>query len=138
VELRAGLGQRPGCHPPVHVGRDFTVTLTARDEFGLTGTATQTVTIVRPAGNLAPVPVINEPSCVLLVCNFSAVGTVDPNVGDTISYLGTSVTAVPRARDGHRRARTFPAPGTYIVSLTATDGWGDAATVTREVTVTDV
>ncbi len=116
---------------------DFTVTLTARDEFGLTGTATQVVTIVRPAGNLAPVPVINEPSCVLLVCNFSAVGTADPNVGDTISYVWSFGDGGATAT-GTNRARTFPAPGTYVVSLTATDGWGDAATVTREVTVSDV
>ncbi len=115
----------------------FTVTLTARDEFGVTGTATQTVTIVRPAANVAPVPVINAPSCVLLVCNFSAVGTVDANLGDTITYSwnfgdggATSTSTGP--------SRTFPAPGTYIVSLTVTDGWGDAATVTREVIVTNV
>ncbi len=39
----------------------FTVTLTVRDENGLTGVASQTVTIVEPAGNLAPIPVINAP-----------------------------------------------------------------------------
>ena len=32
-------------------------------------------------------------------------------------------------------AHVFPAAGTYTVSLTATDGWGKAATVTRSVTV---
>ena len=32
----------------------FTVTLTVRDEYGLTGTTTGTVTITEPAGNVAP------------------------------------------------------------------------------------
>ncbi len=34
----------------------YTVTLTARDEWGVTGTATQTVTIVEPPGNVAAKP----------------------------------------------------------------------------------
>ncbi len=59
----------------------FTVTLTARDEFNLTGTFSQTITIVEPSSNVAPIPVINPPSCVNLQCNFSGVGTADPNDG---------------------------------------------------------
>jgi PKD repeat protein len=113
----------------------FTVTLTVRDEFGLTGTATQTVTIVEPAGNLPPVPVINTPSCVLLACNFSGIGTTDPNAGDTFGYLwnfgdggATSTSSAP--------AKTFGAAGTYVVTLTVTDGWGRSASTTRSVTVT--
>jgi PKD repeat protein len=57
----------------------FPVTLTAKDEWGATATsAAQTVTIVEPAGNLAPTAVLNQPSCAGLSCNFSAVGTKDP------------------------------------------------------------
>ena len=41
----------------------YTVTLTVRDEYGLTGTTTRTVTITEPAGNVAPTPVINPPAC---------------------------------------------------------------------------
>ena len=111
------------------------MTLTVRDEFGLTGTATQTVTVAEPAGNVAPAPVLNTPSCQALVCNFSGVGTADPNTGDSVSYLwdfgdgtATSTSSAP--------AHTFPAAGTYTVTLTATDGWGKAASVTRVVTVT--
>ena len=65
----------------------YTVTLTARDEYGLTGTAEQTVTITTPAANVAPTAVISPPSCTLLVCNFSSLASTDPNVGDTISRL---------------------------------------------------
>jgi PKD repeat protein len=112
----------------------FTVTLTARDEFGATATATAQVTIAEPANNVAPVPVYNTPSCAGLQCNFSAVGTTDPNLGDTIAYRwnwgdGTadSTTTSP--------SHTFPAAGTYVVTLTTTDGWGKVATLTRNVTV---
>jgi PKD repeat protein len=113
----------------------FTVTLTARDEYGATGTATAQVTITEPAGNVAPVPVFNAPSCVGLQCNFSAVGTVDPNLGDTIAYRwswGDGTADATTTSPSH----VFPASGTYVVTLTTTDGWGRFALVTRNVTVT--
>ena len=109
--------------------------LTARDEFGLTSTFSVVIPIVEPAGNLPPVPVINTPSCVNLQCNFSGVGTADPNPGDTVSNrwtwgwgTGSSTSTSP--------AHTFPAAGTYTVTLTSTDGWGKVGTATRNVTVT--
>jgi PKD repeat protein len=113
----------------------YTVTLTARDEWGYTGTATQTVTIVEPAGNQPPNAVISTPSCAGLVCNFSSASSTDPNVGDTITRLWNwgDQTATSTATS---TSHTFPAPGTYTVTLTVTDGWGRATTVTREVTVT--
>ncbi len=112
----------------------YTVTLTARDEWGLTATAVQTVTIVEPAGNVAPNPVLNPPACAGLVCNFSAVGSSDPNPGDSISYQwvwGDGTANSTSTSPSH----TFPAPGTYTVTLTVTDGWGRAASMTREVVV---
>ena len=56
----------------------FTVTLTVRDENGLSGVASRTVTIVEPAGNLPPIPVINPPSCAARVCNISGSGIGRP------------------------------------------------------------
>jgi PKD repeat protein len=112
----------------------YTVTLTARDEYGATGTATATVTIVEPSGNVAPVAVNNPPSCVSLVCNFSAVGSADPNVGDTISYSWDFADGGPGSTSA-APSRTFPAPGTYTVVVTVTDGWGRSSTASREVTV---
>jgi PKD repeat protein len=113
----------------------YTVVLTARDEWGATATATQTVTITEPTNNVAPVPVINPPACSVLSCNISGVGSADPNVGDTFTYLwnfgdgtATSTSSAP--------AHAFPAAGTYTVTLTTTDGWGKAASITRQVTVT--
>jgi large repetitive protein len=113
----------------------YTVTLTARDEWGYTGTATQTVTIVEPAGNQPPNAVISPPSCSALVCNFSSASSTDPNVGDTITRLWNWGDATPTSTLTST-SHTFPAPGTYTVTLTVTDGWGRATTVTREVTVT--
>ena len=113
----------------------FTVTLTVRDEYGLTGTTTRTVTITEPAGNVAPTPVINQPACTALVCNISGVGSADPNTGDTFTYLwnfgdGTATST------SSAMSHTFPSAGTRTVTLTVTDGWGRAASTTRQVTVT--
>ncbi|MGE0167952.1 MAG: PKD domain-containing protein [Nocardioides sp.] len=112
----------------------YTVTLTVRDEYNATATATQTVTIVEPPDNVAPNAVIGVPTCTGLVCSFSSTGTTDPNVGDSITRLwnfgdggATSTSTSP--------TKTFAAAGTYTVSLTVTDGWGKATTVTRQVTV---
>ena len=95
----------------------------------MTGVTT-TVTIVEPAGNVAPMAVNNPPSCVSLVCNFSAVGSADPNTGDThLATGGTSATVIRPAR--RAPSRTFPAPGTYEVVVTVTDGWGRSSTASH-------
>lgn len=112
----------------------YTVTLTAKDEWGDVGTASQTVTITEPPGNVAPVPVLNPPACVGLTCNVSAVGSSDPNPGDTLTYRwdwgdGTAVATTSAA------SHTFPAAGTWTLTLTVTDGWGKASSTTRDVTV---
>ena len=112
----------------------YTVTLTVTDAWGDAATATRVITIAEPANNQAPVPVINAPSCVGRVCAFSSAGTIDPN-GDTITYAwnwgdGTANSTTANA------SHTFVNAGTYTVTLTVTDGWGDAASITRQVTVT--
>ncbi len=117
----------------------FTVGLTVKDEFGVTGTTSQLLTIVEPPANVAPTPLINTPSCSALVCNFSAVGTVDVNLGDTITYLWNFGDASPTATSTLiATPHTFPAAGTYNVSLTATDGWLKGASIILPVTVSGV
>ena len=113
----------------------WTVTLTVRDEYGLTGTTTRTVTITEPAGNVAPKPVINPPACAGLVCNLSGVGSADPNTGDTFTYLWNFGDATPTST-ASASSHTFPAAGTWTVTLTVTDGWGKSASTSRQVTVT--
>jgi PKD repeat protein len=112
----------------------YTVTLTVRDEYGLTGTTTRTVTITEPAGNVAPTPVINPPACAALVCNISGVGSADPNTGDTFTYLWNFGDGTPTS-SASAVSHTFPAAGTYTLTLTVTDGWGKSASTTRQVTV---
>ena len=116
----------------------YTVTLTVKDEYGITSAvASQLVTIVEPAANVAPVPVINPPSCALLVCNISGVGSADPNLGDTFTYLWNFGDGTPTST-ASSMAHTFPLAGTYTVTLTVTDGWGDSALITLDVTVPPV
>ena len=81
----------------------FTVTLTVRDENNLTGVASRLVTIVEPAGNLPPTPVISTPACTARTCNFSSASSTDPNINDTITLLwnfgdGTTSTSTSRRR----------------------------------------
>ena len=132
-----GNGRTGSGSVPTHTyttASTFTVTLTVRDEYGLTGTTTRTVTITEPAGNVAPTPVINQPACTALVCNISGVGSADPNTGDTFTYLWNFGDGTPTSTSS-AMSHTFPAAGTYTLTLTVTDGWGKAASTTRQVTV---
>ncbi len=129
-----GSGSGPVPTRTYTAANTYTVTLTARDEWGATATATQTVTIVKPPGNRPPSAVLNPPACAGLSCNFSAVGSKDPDIGDSITYRwdwgdGTAVSTSTSA------SHAFAAAGTYTVTLTVTDGWLNATTVTRQVTV---
>ena len=116
----------------------YTVSLTAKDQWGLVSDAvTKTVTIGEPQGNAPPVPVINDPSCAGLTCNFSAVGTVDPNTGDTISYAWDfgDITSPTNIRTGAATSHVFTGGGTFTVTLTATDGWGKSSVATKVVSL---
>jgi PKD repeat protein len=121
----------------------FTVTLTVTDEYGLTSTATQAVTIVEPVGNDAPIPALgnitlpnNGITCTGLVCTgFTSSQTTDPNVGDTITRLWDWGDGTPTSTTTSPNSHTFPAAGTYTVTLTVTDGWGKVGTATRVITV---
>lgn len=112
----------------------YAVTLTARDEWGLTATTTQSVTIAVPAGNRPPTAVFNPPACSGLACNVSAVGSTDPDTGDSLSYRWSWGDGTPDSTTAGA-SHTFGVGGTYTVTLTVTDGWGTASVVTREVTV---
>lgn len=121
----------------------FNVVLTVTDEYGLTSTATQAVTIVEPQGNDAPNVVFgnltlpnNGVACTGLVCTgFTSSQTTDPNVGDTLTRLWDWGDGTPTSTSTSPNSHTFPAAGTYTVTLTVTDGWGKVGTATRQVTV---
>ena len=63
----------------------YSVTLTVTDGWGKSAVATRVVTIAEPATNVAPVPVIDAPSCAGRVCAFSGNGSADAN-GDAFTY----------------------------------------------------
>lgn len=112
----------------------YVVTLTARDEWGLTATATRSVTITTPAANRPPNAVLNPPACSGLSCNVSAVGSTDPDTGDVLGYRWSWGDATPDATVVSA-SHTFASGGTYTLTLTVTDGWGAVSTATRQVTV---
>jgi len=93
------------------------------------------VTILEPALNAPPNPTFTT-NCIELTCGVTSAGTADPNTGDVITYAwdwGDLTTGATGSGGSHR----FAGPGTYTITLTATDGWGKSATTTRTVTLTE-
>ncbi len=132
-----GSGTGPNPSRTYTAAGTYSITLTAKDEWGVLSTpVSRTVTITEPAGNAAPTPVIQAPACSRLSCNFSGVGTADPNAGDVITYAWNFGDRANNTATGAATAHVFTTPGTYAVKLTTTDGWGKTALVTRSVTVT--
>jgi PKD repeat protein len=113
----------------------FPVTLTVKDEWQVaTVSAPQNVTITEPTGNSAPVPVVAQ-SCQGLTCSVTSAGTADPNTGDTIAYSWNWGDGTPLSTGSAPGAHTYAASGTYVITLTTTDGWGKAASTTRTISL---
>jgi PKD repeat protein len=113
----------------------YTATVTADDGNG--GTATDTIEIVvgNPAGNQPPtveVAADRTTGTGPLKVNFSAAGN-DPD-GDPVTLVW-DFGAGPAAA-GTKVAHTFPTPGTYTVTVTATDPSGAKGTASVTITVT--
>jgi len=122
---------------PTHsysVDGNFTVTLTATDNDGLTGIDATTAAINPAGGNTPPVAQANGPYSGTegSAVQFSSAGSLDPD-GSIVSYAwsfgdgNTSATANP--------AHTYVAAGTYNVSLTVTDNAGDSTSDTTAATI---
>jgi len=122
---------------PTHsysVDGNFTVTLTATDNDGLTGIDSTTATINPAGGNTPPVAQANGPYSGTegSAVQFSSSGSLDPD-GSIVSYAwdfgdgNTSSTENP--------AHTYAAAGTYNVSLSVTDNAGDSTSDTTTATV---
>jgi large repetitive protein len=115
----------------------FPVTLTVRDEWTVTNTsAAQNVTIAMPSGNTAPVPTFAF-SCTGLTCSVSSQGTADPDTGDVITYSWNWGDGTALSTGASPAAHVYAAPGNYVITLTTTDGWGNAASTTRNVSLSE-
>lgn len=128
---------------PSPAGVPFQVTLTVTDEWTIANTsAPQSVTIVEPPTNSAPVPTFTQ-SCTGLTCSVSSQGTTDPNVWgpantpDAITYSWNWGDNTALSTGASPAAHAYAAAGTYTITLTTTDGWGKTASTTRTVTLTE-
>ena len=76
---------------------------------------------------------INPVVCAARACTLFGISSSDAN-SDTFTYLWNfgDATATSTAVSP---AHTYAVDGTYTVTLTTTDAWGDAATATRVVTI---
>ena len=120
---------------PSPAGSPFQVTLTVRDEWQVSATsAPQSVTVVGPTNNAAPAPTFTV-SCQGLTCAVNSAGTSDPNTGDSIAYAWNWGDGTANSTGATPSAHTYATPGSYTITLTTTDGWGDAASTTRPVSL---
>jgi large repetitive protein len=91
------------------------------------------VTVSAPPGNQAPVASFTV-SCNQNVCSFDGRGSTDENA-PTLTYLWNFGDGTPTS-PSFAMSHTFPAAGTYTLTVTVTDCWGKFASTTRTVTVT--
>jgi len=112
----------------------YTVTLSVMDKWGRSSApVTQQVTTqAEPAGNNPPTVTFTA-SCNVRTCAVNSTGTSDADGGiRSYSYNWGDGTAFGTTAN---TSHVYAAAGTHTISLTVTDNWGRAATVTREVTV---
>jgi large repetitive protein len=135
-----GDGTTPstGASPTAHVyagAGTYTITLTTTDGWGKAASTSRTFTLNEPAGNTAPHVEFTTSCASFTVCQMNSAGTADAE-GDTLAYSwnwGDSTTPSTTASPAH----TYGSPGTYTITLTVSDVWGKAATVSHSVTITE-
>lgn len=125
-------GAAPAAHGYAGSG-SYTITLTTTDGWGKVASTTRTVSLSEPASNTAPSVTFTASCASFTLCQTNSAGTADAQ-GDALRYSwnwgdlsAVSLTASP--------AHTYAGPGTYTISLTVSDVWGKATTLSREVTI---
>ncbi len=129
-----GDGAGSAARSPTHdyeAGGTYTVTLSVTDDGGMTDTVEQAVTVTEPPPNDPPVADFTY-GCTDLTCAFTdASSDPDGNITTWQWDFGDGT-----ATSGSEATHTFPAAGTYTVSLTVTDAGGLSDTSQQDVTVT--
>ena len=108
----------------------YDVTLTVTDDNFATGTVTQPVTVTPPPPNSPPTAGFTI-NCTGLTCTFTEQSSdSDGSVTAWSWTFGDGTSATTR-----NPSRTYPATGTYTVTLVATDNGGATGTSARALTV---
>ena len=90
--------------------------------------------MTEPAGNAGPNATFAA-TCTVLTCAMNSTGTVDPE-GHTIKAYSWNWGDGTALSTGASPSHTYAVPGTYTITLTATDSWNRAgAPVTRDVSM---
>ncbi len=113
-------------------GGTYPVTLTVTDNSGATSSVTQNVTVTNPAPNIPPVASFTSTNQDLTATLTSTSTDSDGSIVATSWSYPDATTAT-----GSPTSKTFPAGGTYPVTLTVTDNSGATSSVTQNVTVTN-
>jgi PKD repeat protein len=114
----------------------YTVVLTVTDVWGRAGTATHDVTMTEPAGNSGPNAAFTATCASFTVCTTTN-STVDPD-GHTIKGYSWNWGDGTALSTGTTPSHTYAVPGTYTITMTATDSWNRAgAPVSHDVTMTE-
>ena len=114
----------------------YTVALTTTDDLGVSTTATRQVTVDTPAAavTISPATVVAPGTAV----SFDATGSTDPE-GTIIDYSWNfgDGTPVDDAGTSTSIQRAYASRGTYTVTLTVTNNFGQTNTTTHTLTVDD-
>jgi len=122
-------------HNPTHTfasGGTYTVTLVATDDDGATATTNSDVTVTAPPPNAAPKAWFVV-YCNVLRCRISDLSTdADGSVVGLLWTFGDGTTLIDTPNLNH----DYPAPGTYTVTLRATDDDGATGQASRTFAIT--
>jgi PKD repeat protein len=137
----APVGPQPGSTAAhtYSAPRPYTVTVTVSDTGGLTSTATATVQVAADAPPTAALTVTPSSGAIDLAVRADASASTDSDGTPIATYafdFGDGSPSIgPQA--GPKATHTYTVPGTYTVTMTATDTAGLASVATAKVTVVD-